>query len=52
MKKFRVILAAPFFAIGIAFLSLAALVLGDQHVDWLDSEPHRIKSPARNSPAR
>jgi len=39
MKTFRIICAAPFFAIGLAFTGIAALILGDQHVDWLDETP-------------
>jgi hypothetical protein len=36
MKTFRIICAAPLFAIGMAFTGIAALILGDHHVDWLD----------------
>lgn len=36
MKVFRQVCAVPFFAVGVAFGVLAALILGDQHVDWLD----------------
>lgn len=38
MKVFRQVCAAPFFAIGIAFTVLAAVILGDQNVDWLDEQ--------------
>ena len=37
MKTFRIICAAPFFGIGMAFAGIGALILGDQHVDWLDT---------------
>jgi hypothetical protein len=37
MKMFRQICATPFFAIGGAFMILAALILGDQNVEWLDA---------------
>lgn len=36
MKTARKIIAAPFFAIGMIFLGLAALIAGE-HVDWLDT---------------
>ena len=36
MRTFRIVCAAPFFAIGMAFTALAALILGDNYVDWLD----------------
>lgn len=38
MKMFRQVCAAPFFAIGLAFMGLAGLILGDQHVEWLDTQ--------------
>lgn len=39
MKLLRQVCAAPFFAIGGAFMILAALILGDQHVEWLETRP-------------
>lgn len=35
MKTMRKILAAPFFGIGMVFLGIAALIVGEP-VDWLD----------------
>lgn len=36
MKTFRLVVAAPFACVGLGFLGLAALILGNQHVNWFD----------------
>lgn len=43
MKTVRKIIAVPFFGIGMAFMGIAALILGGQQVEWLQepkSPPH------------
>jgi hypothetical protein len=37
MNTFRKLAAIPFFAIGTVFMAVSALILGDQHVDWLET---------------